>query len=157
MTKARIDHGRVKPFFYNRFFETEGWWKYYRHHPLEPFRMLYDLVTSAWHRAKWGWDTTDTWSLDTHLATILPPMLRNLRNGVSYSSYIRVAGKVYEAGEDGELYMAMLESCAQALETYAFVRQDMWPLPDTEYERQAYIAAQLALVMIAENFGTLWD
>lgn len=81
---------------------------------------------------------------------------------MSYSPFIRVGGVAYESplnekGEGSVLYMAMLESCAQALDTYYVAKNYVWPMPYDSYEDEAYMAAQIALCLISENLATLWD
>lgn len=61
----------------HRFYPRPFGYSYYAR-PWELARDVWHEVASMIHRGVFGWDRTDTWSLDAHLAKILPQMLRYL-------------------------------------------------------------------------------
>lgn len=149
-------HGNIRPFFYNRYISVENgfWWLIT--HPFSTCRDIFGCLRAAWHRGVWGYDFSDVWSLDAHLALVLPVQLRVLRNGVSYSPYIRMGGKTYWS--DGpELWHAMLEFCAVAFEQYYRMHHEMYPFPTIDEMEQATLVVQIALCLLAENYPGLWD
>lgn len=163
--RGKATHGKVKPFFYN--YLLNGGWSWQLRHPLKTLDSLYRLFRAACQRAIWGWADMDIYSLDTHLAMILPPMLRRLATGNSYSPFIQIGGvDVTCEGAEEELYGALLESCAQAFDNYLYERS-LTALPDNgtddewehhwETERQATMGVQIALKLLADNFPLLWD
>ena len=51
------------------------WWKHY----LRP-RLYIGVVKNVYQRVTRGWADCDTWSLDSHLAEIIPEMINHLKN-----------------------------------------------------------------------------
>lgn len=101
MILHRIERHRLRPQPFDP--ESCGFWYSYWARPWELLVDAWRELRSIWHRGCYGWDITDTWSLDHYLATILPALLRALAattQGFPVSAYREIGHPEWLYGED---------------------------------------------------------
>lgn len=128
---------------------THPWWE----EPLSrmarrPVTHATQTVYFAWQRATRGWDDSATWSLDTHLASVLAAQLDHL----AATTHGWPQGLDFPDFED---WQAALRTNAGRLRTYADGKFAA-TTPEDDLERQ-YADAQQALRWVAAHLGSLWD
>ena len=133
-----------------------------------------------YRRGRYGWDYSDTWSLDMYLARVIAPALRHMAavgHGVPGPFMARTVGFDAETGEGGDvavaadLWHAWLLDKAAWFEWYErdmdLPPEESWSTPgigDAEVRRRidAFNAKkdhffQEVLPDFGAHFGSLWD
>jgi len=131
-----------------------------------PWTLVRDLLSEAraiLRRGLRGWDDSDVWSLDSHLAAILPPMLRHLnhtKHGTPlwcFDGELTVLGHPDAAAqqEAHQRFSTWLEQKAVAFETWTQLVATLAPTTDPRWEEVR--AAFHDLFCVAGHFESLWD
>ncbi len=137
-------------------FKGKGLCNYAPHHTLtHPWIVIKDAfyqVQQAYERVVKGWDYTAVWSIDTHLAELIPQLVRSLKeNTVGISmDYFDVSPAELEKRENCEFtteemkeaeqkFHEVLDIIADGFDAYITIEREMlWNDPDDEKEAFRY-------------------
>lgn len=133
-------------------------------HPWEILREWKRQIRWGYQRVFRGWDDRAVWSLNYHLAEIIPPILKKLKEDKVGIPMFCFEGLPYE---DENTYSYSDESMEIADERWNAILDEMivgfeiynklWEEPSYEKEREEYKKVERALDLLKEHFESLWD
>jgi len=131
-------------------------------HPWEILREWKRQIKWAWQRVFRGWDDRAVWSLNYHLAEIIPSILKKLKEdkvGIPMFCFEGLEyGENYDYNDESmkiaeERWNAILDEMITGFEIY----NKLWEILDYEKEREEYKKVERALELLKIHFESLWD
>lgn len=135
-------------------------------HPWEILRYWKRQTKFAWQRVFRGWDDRAVWSLNYHLAEIIPPILKKLKEdkvGIPMFCFEGIEETTFENGSIGytdenmeiaeKRWNAILDEMITGFERY----NTLSDVSSYEEEREEYKKVERALELLKLHFESLWD